>query len=657
MNKLLLLIMLAGTVSAVNFLPFAGFGATDAFVLVNGTLNVSVYSDDACTVEIYNKVYPNAVINGNWYVFLGNNTPESDLNLTLGQYYWRSYTIGGSNYNDSNCVRFQAVFGDERDTDWNYSLYFDQYLNTTSNVSFANVNSSGDFYTANGSFRTANGTVTIGAQLSNATTPAGMFLPVRFFSVDTSDTADAGFVIGHDGLPVWDMSTFVGENARYLHLGINYRTAETAFTISENGRIGAFKPSNYLQYHASFNGTGLDDMSVAGSYTGTTYDSFEVRANNATSFQWRYNIDNRGWSAYSANITMNGSDQYLYKGIYVRFNSTFGHTAGDTWSFNAFSLNPHSTFTITPTAFTEALYYNGSSYFDRTYYAGTSAGIPFAVLNTTSSYFYLGRHVPFLTAYFDLPTFGSGLALKAEYWNGAAWQALGATEQLVDGTKNMTQSGAIVWDYDAMPNWAVNVSVDDYNVTNSIYWIRFSTTSNAVTVPLAYSISVGFSRFEVFQNTYDVVPAFSIGADGTFNAKGYYAELYNTSTQAQTLTLQNTWYNITGWIQGEESGWTVSPENQLNCVIPGLYQVSFRVSGAVNAQNDLAYRMVINGAGEPKSFLLVHYANAQAQQISQVFLKRFNAGDYMYLQVNDTSAAGKILTKDSKSIIVTRLGN
>ena len=501
--------------------------------------------------------------------------------------------------------------------------------------------------------------------LSTATTAAGMFLPKKYIAIDSTDNDDAGFVIGHEGLPMWDISTFVNEEGRYLHVGINYRTAETAFLLAETGRGAFFKPSNILQYHTTFNGTGKNDAYPSGTYTGTYYDTFQVKAINGSIFQWRVNIDNRGFGAWSSNITMNGSAQFLYKGIHFTFPSPGGYTANDVWEFNAFSQNPHATYTINPSQYIEVLVYNGTNYTDLTYEASTSTGTPFAVLNRTNSYIYGGRNVPTLSTYANLQTVGAGITLVTEFWNGTGWQQLGAAQNYFDGTNNLTKSGPITWDDSAMANWMTNVSVEDYNSTSGIYWLRWSTTTNATQVPLAQSWSPqGFSRFEVFQNALDVTPAFSIGANGdlvttgTLQAQGFYGELYNVTTGGTlTLTLQSTFYNVTGWTAGELAGWTVTPENVLVCTTPGLYQVAYRTAGQVNAANDLTWQMVVNTASEPKSVLTVRYSNGQSQQISQVFLKRFAQGDKVYLQLANPSSAGKVFTFDSKAIIITRLGS
>jgi hypothetical protein len=357
--------------------------------------------------------------------------------------------------------------------------------------------------------------------LSTATTAAGMFLPKKYIAIDSTDNDDAGFVMGHEGLPVWDMSTYINEEGKYLHLGINYRTAETALTAAETGRLGIFKPSNVMQYHAAFNGTGLNDLGTYGTYTGQYYDKFQVRANSTNTFQWRYAVNGNAWNAWSANVTINGSYQALYKGVEIKFDNVNGHTAGDVWDFTAFANNPAATVTINPSRYQEVSFYNGSAYKDITYEAASSTGVTFVPLNNTNQYLYVSRTIPTLSSYINLLTNGAGLTLTVAYWNGTGWQTMGAAEELVDGSANFSQSGAISWNIDAMPNWNINASVSDYTSTNGLYWIRYGTTTNATTLPVADSVSPqGFNRLAVFQNNLDDEPVLAVAGNGDTTTTG-----------------------------------------------------------------------------------------------------------------------------------------
>lgn len=503
--------------------------------------------------------------------------------------------------------------------------------------------------------------------LNSTTRPSGMFLPKKYIGIDTTNQDDAGFVMGHNGLPVWDISTFVGENAEYLHLGINYRSGVTSMLLSQSGRVGINKPTNYMKYHVGFNGTGLNDMNTSGVYTGQYINQFEIRASNATAFQWRTNINNRGFGDFSANITITGMPQAIYKGINITFASTVGHTAGDVWYFNAFPPLPQGTVTINPSFYEEVIFYNGSHYSDDTFEAGTTNGVLSSSFSKTTQYIYVGRYVPFRSSYFNLQTAGSGYNIKAEYYNGTTWKTLTqSTNVLIDDTLNLTKSGKIYWDASTLSDWATNVNVDTYTPANEIYWIRYSTTATpTVTAKVLTLTPQGIPRLSIYQSAFDTTPVFKVDPNGdtvisgTLQANGFYAEGYNGTLGTYTLG-NNVWMNITGFTSGELSGWTASGTSGtifiFTCVTPGLYDVSYSVNGAVAGNDVLNYQVLVNGIVETKGDITYRYSIGNAALVTNRFLRRFVAGDTMYLQVRDTSA-GRVFTYDNRNILLVRIGN
>lgn len=500
--------------------------------------------------------------------------------------------------------------------------------------------------------------------LDTTVQPSGMFLPKKFIAIDSLDADDSGFVFGHEGKPVWDLSTFVNENAKYLHVGINYRTGDTSMLLSQTGRIGINKPDNILKYHVGFNGSGINDMESNGTYTGMFNDLFEVIMVNSSHYKWRLNINNAGWGAYSSNISLTTTPNVLYKGVTIYFKGIVNHTQNDTWYFTAFAQNPSGVFTIDPSAYIEVLVFNGSNYNDITFEAGTSAGIPFGGFNKTGQYLYVARNVPVSTTNFVLSTVASGLTLKAEYYNGSIWKTLNTSNMFNDKTYNLTISGPVSWDLSTMNDWSSNINVDDYTAANDYYWLRYSTTTNATISPKFNAITPnGIDRFQVYQSRFDTTPVFSVAPNGdtvitgTLQANGFYGEMYNTNTTTQTMTTQNTWYNITTFLGGEMSGWSLSNNQTLTCAQSGLYSVDFIVNAAVNNNDNVQYRALINGIIEPKSELLIRYSTNLANIANMKFLRRFNAGDSIYFQINDNQRNGAVITYDSRTVIVTRIGN
>jgi phage tail sheath gpL-like len=83
-----------------------------------------------------------------------------------------------------------------------------------------------------------------------------------------------------------------------------------------------------------FTGTGLNDLTISGTYTGTTNKVYIIEINTAATpdtFNWS---DNDG-STWTSAVAMTGSPQLLSNGVSVDFAATTGHTDEDSWTFNA----------------------------------------------------------------------------------------------------------------------------------------------------------------------------------------------------------------------------------------------------------------------------------------------------------------------------------
>jgi hypothetical protein len=77
-------------------------------------------------------------------------------------------------------------------------------------------------------------------------------------------------------------------------------------------------------------GTGLSDLTQAGTYTGTASAVFTIllfATGTPDQFKWK-----KGSAAYSAAINITGSAQALSDGVTVTFTATTGHTLNDEWT-------------------------------------------------------------------------------------------------------------------------------------------------------------------------------------------------------------------------------------------------------------------------------------------------------------------------------------
>lgn len=90
-----------------------------------------------------------------------------------------------------------------------------------------------------------------------------------------------------------------------------------------------------------FTGSGLDDMTVGGHFTGTENRDFLVEIDSTgapDTFKWSKD----GGTTWTENVPITGSAQLLTEGITVTFAATTGHTGGDEWAFSTIAVDPRS---------------------------------------------------------------------------------------------------------------------------------------------------------------------------------------------------------------------------------------------------------------------------------------------------------------------------
>ncbi|MDZ7798410.1 MAG: hypothetical protein U5L76_02200 [Patescibacteria group bacterium] len=134
----------------------------------------------------------------------------------------------------------------------------------------------------------------------------------------------------------------VGSNlevARFTNNMVGIGTSSPSYVLDVKGRksIGS----------ATITGSGLDDMSTSGTFTGSATTNYRVQIDGLgdpflktpDTFKWS---DDGGstWDATTVDIT--GSTQSLNNGVRITFGATTGHDLGDYWDFTATVIDPFS---------------------------------------------------------------------------------------------------------------------------------------------------------------------------------------------------------------------------------------------------------------------------------------------------------------------------
>jgi len=91
----------------------------------------------------------------------------------------------------------------------------------------------------------------------------------------------------------------------------------------------------------TFTGSGLDDMSNGGLFTGFADVNYEVVIDGTgtpDTFKW----SDDGGVTYTETVAITGSDQTLSNGVTIKFQATTGHTLADKWTFTAKAKDPVS---------------------------------------------------------------------------------------------------------------------------------------------------------------------------------------------------------------------------------------------------------------------------------------------------------------------------
>jgi nitrogen fixation protein FixH len=356
-------------------------------------------------------------------------------------------------------------------------------------------------------------------------------------TVDGALDVDKDINWSEDGTPKWLAETYRNENSQFWYL-YNVDAENAPLTITETGRIGINKNTNVMDYHvAEVVGSGLNDLGISGVYEQNYNTVYEIEIVDITgitdTYHWRKSLDDGfTYDSFSSTSGVTLTPVELEFGVQLTFENLTGHTVGNKFRFTAFTQIPQATLSIAPMGVAEVLHVNdytpsAITYNDIT--ALANGGVyenEFNVFNTgtggTIQAFYWGMTIKNNAMFFNLKTFGAGITLVTEYWNGISWTALNFVNyDYIDGTVNLTQSGRIIWSPLNMNDWIRTYLPNKIEDGYDLYWMRIRTSTNPTIAPFAKSLSVGNDkRLNIYGSFNDYNPNYYVDSLGRVNIGG-----------------------------------------------------------------------------------------------------------------------------------------
>lgn len=110
-----------------------------------------------------------------------------------------------------------------------------------------------------------------------------------------------------------------------------FRSKSTDNNINQSG-IGTYMEAIY------YSGSGLDDATVSGTYSGTDDIRYEIEIDGISpdTFKWReVNVSTGVTGSYTSLVTITTSAQALSNGVSITFAASTGHSSGDVWIISA----------------------------------------------------------------------------------------------------------------------------------------------------------------------------------------------------------------------------------------------------------------------------------------------------------------------------------
>jgi hypothetical protein len=331
----------------------------------------------------------------------------------------------------------------------------------------------------------------------------------------------------------WVAGTYRNENARYWYL-YNQDTGTVPIVASSGGRIGINSPSNIVDYHPFLISGGTDDLKLSGTYDKYFTSLFQVKINSigvTDTFIWRVSYDKGvNYGSWSSSNPCTTGITLLESGVYVTFENVSGHILNTMWGFAAFSQLPTASLTVHPNGFNEILLnpdytLNVDNYIDETGTLSTSDNdmfMPIFNAGNTNAALYVGSLLKFNTTFFHLHSYGAGITLITEYWNGSSWVDISIGNPFyLDGTNDLTKNGNISWNSSSMSGWIKAYLPNRIEEGYDLYWVRFRTASIPSAIPYVQSVMLnGDKRISIFSAELDYNSKFFVDAIGRTSIGG-----------------------------------------------------------------------------------------------------------------------------------------
>ena len=423
---------------------------------------------------------------------------------------------------------------------------------------------------------------------------------------------DTQFLHARQGILYWEQYTFRNENGEFFYPAWSEGSQLDCMVISTGGRVGINKPTNWLDYHALFIGTGLDDLEVGGVFDKTVSILYEISiTSSATSpdqFKWRSSYDGGNtWGSLSAAIDCAITPVTIENGVTVAFGAIDGHTLADKWTFLGTAQLPDSAMAIYPAPFNEVLktadYTSGSpTYTDVTNAANSTLGSivqPFSASVTGA--LYIGALSKFDSVQWNITVAGVNITMLAEYWNGAAWTTLStSTHKFRDGTvtggtnTSLAKSGQTHWEKSLMTGWAKRYPPNHEEEGYELYWIRFRTTTAPSTPAQLLNVGrCGDARLAVYAANRDYSPVFYVDSTGKVNLQNVSTAKAASFTAAPKGYCTTFSYNKRPY-QVNEDGLIFAPGSYKNCfAVKTNSQTNNSTTGFVDASG-LTFEVAAN---------------------------------------------------------------
>ncbi|MFA5366450.1 MAG: hypothetical protein WC333_00805 [Dehalococcoidia bacterium] len=458
------------------------------------------------------------------------------------------------------------------------------------------------------------------------------------------------------GNPKWHAKTCRCENGQFWYL-YNEEGGLSTLTVSESGRIGVNSVTNNINYPpvliTGSSYSAYANLVISGKYDKNFIGVYQVKIDSITgitdTYIWRRSINlGSSYGVWSSPLSATTGTTVIDSGIEVSFVNPTGNSLGDTWQFAAFPQLAPATLSVTGNRVDRVIYTTNYTTYPPQYIVGVDitgvansstidSPLQLFQTGTTLNAAYVGTVTKLNSLFLNIPTPGVGMTLVVEYWNGTSWVDISiGNEFFLDGTNNVSQSGAITWNVDTMTGW---IPYDGRNSGELLYWLRFRTSSPPTIAPYIGSVSRGSSqRFSIYASAFDYKPAFYVDALGRINVGG---GNITGSNKLQVNTGNNVQVTTTGTdslveFDSEDSN-VVDLKIKLasnDACAPGLTFVKTR--GTLDASSctqtgDLLGRISFRGRSGTSGRLLAEinsqFTGAPTARCGDIFFKTANGSD------------------------------